>query len=91
MNEELEETKKLHSKLSTYKNQEYPERLLQINNLRKKLDDLNELNKQELDSLNEVLNKERYNMKKENQTISNKIAEKVSGVSVLFKKKYQIF
>jgi hypothetical protein len=78
LEKQLEEARELHKFLYNYKNQEYPEKLLQINNLRKKLADLNELNEEEKQNLEELIKKEKILMKQsqiqESKDISNKIS-----------------
>lgn len=81
MDQELKEAENLHKILSTYKNQEYPEKVLKINTLKKKLEDINEVNKEESDNMNDMINRERQNMKRENYEIAHNIADKISKVS----------
>lgn len=81
MDEELRQAENLHKNLSTYKNQEYPEKVLKINTLKKKLEDINEVNKEESENLNDMINRERQNMKRENYELAHNIADRVSKVS----------
>ncbi len=56
---ELHLTKNLLKVLATYKNQEYPEKLLQIKSLKKQMNDLIDLNFVEKDEFNKMVLMER--------------------------------
>ncbi len=58
VDEELQAVQELCKILSTYKNQEYPEKLLQIKNLQKEFIDLHNVHAEEKDELVEMINKE---------------------------------
>lgn len=83
VSQELDETQELHKNLSTYKNQEYPEKLLYINNLRKKLDDINSLHSQERDNLEDVIRSEKNLMKKQHIETTKNIADELSRVILI--------
>ncbi len=71
----------LNEQLSIYKNQEYPEKVLKINNLRKNLNDLREFQQAEKESFMQMMeeDRERDRTKQFNLTedIANKVTEEV--------------
>jgi hypothetical protein len=81
---ELSLTQELHRNLAIYKNQEYPEKLLYINNLRKKLDDLNNLHNEERENLDEMIYNDKINQKTNRIQMTKQIADDVSKVSLQF-------
>lgn len=66
-----------------YKNQEYPEKLLQINNLRRKLEDLNNMHEEEKSNLLHMIKTERNLMDQHHLQTTEQITDKVSMVSIL--------
>ncbi len=79
---ELSLTQTLHRNLASYKNQEYPEKLLNINNLRKKLDDLNNLHNEERENLDEMIYNDKMIQKNSQIETTKLIADDVSKVIV---------
>jgi hypothetical protein len=63
-----------------YKNQEYPEKLLQINNLKKKLSDNNNLHYQERDNLIEMIKSEHNRTTTHQMNMAKEITENISNV-----------
>ena len=78
MDEELRQAQELCKRLSVYKNQEYPEKLLQINNLRRKLEDLNSLHEEEKNNLLHMIKSERNIMDQQHMETTEHITDKVS-------------
>ncbi len=79
---ELSETQQLCKQLSIYKNQEHPEKQLQINNLKKKLQDMNDIHNEEHDSLIGLLNYEKNVMIESQIEETRKIADTISSVFI---------
>lgn len=69
--------------MSIYKNQEYPEKLLQINNLKKKLADNNDLHDQERENLIEIIKSEHNRIVQHQQEVIKEVTDNVSLVSGL--------
>lgn len=82
MEEDLKEAQELNKLLSIYKNQEYPEKLLQINNLRRKLSDLNTFYAEEKESLQEMIKNDRNQTKQSQLHTTLNISEKISSVGL---------
>ena len=80
----MKKAQELSHVLSVYKNQEYPEKLLQINKLRKELGDLNNLHNQEFDNLQEMISHEKDAMKKSRYETTKTIGTNVSKVNKKF-------
>jgi hypothetical protein len=80
--EDLKEAQELNKLLSIYKNQEYPEKLLQINNLRRKLSDLNTFYAEEKESLQEMIKNDRNQTKQSQLHTTLNISEKISSVGL---------
>lgn len=78
--QELNRTQKLCNQLSIYKNQEHPEKQLQIINLKKKLQDMNDIHNEEHDNLIGLLNYEKKLMIESQIEQTKKIADSVSSV-----------
>lgn len=74
----------LNKQLSIYKNQEYPEKLLEINNLRKKLSDINNLHNEEHENLSDIIKSETNRMKQTQNEMSRNITDKISTVFFSF-------
>jgi hypothetical protein len=77
---QLKQAQDLCKLLSVYKNQEYPEKLLQINNLRRKLEDLHNLHEEEKSNLLHMINSERSIMDQHHYETTENITDKVSMV-----------
>ncbi len=71
---ELHLTKNLLKVLATYKNQEYPEKLLQIKSLKKQTSDLIDLNFVENDEFNKMVFMERERILCKNQNSEKELA-----------------
>ena len=78
--EKLLEAQELNRILSVYKNQEYPEKLLQINKLRKELGDLNNLHNEEQQNLQDIINREKEMMKRSRFETTRNITLDISKV-----------
>lgn len=83
MGEKLENAQDLNKLLSIYKNQEYPEKILQINNLRKNLEDLQNFQSNEKDAFLQMMENDRDREKsyqsKITENIADQMTEKVIG------------
>ena len=86
MDEELTKTQDLYKLLSIYKNQEYPEKLLQIKNLQKQLVDLRNLHEEETDDLLDMVTKETNRILKIQSEKEKDFVDKITNVS--FKNKF---
>lgn len=82
METKLKEAQDLNRLLSIYKNQEYPEKLLQINKLRKKLGDLNNIHNEEHDDLKNMIKREKDAMNRTIVDTTKNISDQVSQVSI---------
>ena len=78
---ELKKAQDLNKLLSIYKNQEYPEKLLQINNLKKKLTDISNLYSEEHDSLIEMIKSEKQLAEETQNSAIQNVTSDVSSVS----------
>lgn len=78
--EKLREAQELSRLLSVYKNQEFPEKLLQINKLRKELGDLNNLHNEEYQNLQDMISYEKETMKRNRYETTKNITENISTV-----------
>lgn len=78
---ELKSAQDLNKQLSIYKNQEYPEKILQINNLRKNLDDFKKFQYEEKEAFIQMMHDDKEREKaghlKLTENIANNITEKV--------------
>jgi hypothetical protein len=72
----------LHRSLAIYKNQEYPEKLLHINNLRKKLDDLYNLNSEERENLEDMIRSDKLLQHNGQVQVTQEIADEISKVAI---------
>jgi hypothetical protein len=82
LEDNLIETIELNKRLSVYKNQEYPEKLLKIENLKKKLNDTIELNKEENENINEILTKSRNVINEEKLEMTSQISNKITSKAI---------
>jgi hypothetical protein len=75
----LKKAQELSKLLSIYKNQEYPEKLLQINNLRKKLDDVKKNSNDEQNNLLNMINTDKEQVKNAQIETTKTIATNMSS------------
>ncbi len=70
----------MSKQLSIYKNQEHPEKQLQISSLQKKLQDMNDIHDEEHENLVELLNYEKHLLLENQIEQTRQIAESISLV-----------
>jgi hypothetical protein len=78
--QELNLTKNLLKVLATYKNQEYPEKLLQIKSLKQQMNDLIDLNFVEKDEFSKMITMERDRVLTVNQNSEKLFATEILKV-----------
>ncbi len=67
--------------MSIYKNQEYPEKILHINNLRQSLEDLKRFQAEEKETFKAMIENDRQRTKAENYEIAKSITTKITSVN----------
>lgn len=75
---QLSNAQKLSKQLSIYKNQEYPEKILQINNLRKNLDDIKNFQNEEKEAFLQMAEEDRDRERAQQAMITENIANKLT-------------
>jgi hypothetical protein len=78
MEADLKVAQELNEQLSIYKNQEYPEKVLKINNLRKNLNDLREFQQAEKESFMQMMEDDRDRDRAKQFSLTENIANKVT-------------
>ena len=79
---QLSNAQKLSKQLSIYKNQEYPEKILQINNLRKNLDDIKNFQNEEKEAFLQMAEEDRDRERAQQAMITENIANKLTTVRI---------
>lgn len=77
---ELQDAQDLNKQLSIYKNQEYPEKILQINNLRKNLEDIKAFQNAEKEAFLRMIESDRDRELERETKFTENIASKVATV-----------